>query len=288
VDARVSHPKLCVATVTYNDAVGLETTLRSLEPLFSAWPASNWEHVVVDGAASFTRTVLERLPPGWPLIHVEHPPRGVSDAFNRALAAATGTYVWFLNGGDALHDRAALSAILETLDQDASLDFVCGRAYLRRRGRALYPIAPNRTLLGNILGRSWMYHQAVVYRRSSLDRIGPFSTAYQVAGDYDYHVRCYVAGLRGRFTKDVLVDYDMTGGSNDIVKVFAELKLIQRSHRASMPRWVGWANEIIRSVEYVRILLLRRLAATGAGALLRPLWAKVNRWFRERCSSTGI
>jgi hypothetical protein len=216
------------------------------------------------------------------LVHVEQPPGGVPHAFNQALAVATGLYVWFLNGGDGLRDPAALARMIEALDQDRSAHFICSAAYLRRDGRPLYPMAPRRTLLGNILGRSWMCHQAVVYRRSSLARIGPFSTAYRVAGDYDFHIRCYIAGLRGRFTTDPLVDYDMEGGSNDVATVFREFKQAQRAHRDRLPAWVTWANEIVRTIEYARMLAMRILAATRLGAQLRPFWAMLNRWLRTK------
>ena len=237
---------------------------------------------MVDGGPAVGRPVLETLPAGWPLVHLERPPLGVADAFNQALAAARGTYVWFLNGGDALREPAALSRMLALLDDDPALDLVCGGAYLYRNGRALYPMGPRPTLLANLVGRSWMCQQAVIYRRASLERVGTFSTAYRATGDYDFHIRCYVTGLRGRFTTELLVDYDMGGGSNDIVPVFAELKRIQRSHRKALPLWVNGLNEVVRTFEHARILTLRGLAATPIGGRLRPVWARLNRWVRPR------
>jgi glycosyltransferase involved in cell wall biosynthesis len=275
-------PRLSVVTITYNDAAGLHLTVESLKPLFSVRPAPDWEHVVVDGSPPLSGPILNGLPAGWPLVYMERAPRGVPHAFNQAVAVARGAYVWFLNGGDSLRDPAVLSRMVGVLDDDDSADFICGGAYLCRNGVALYPTAPRHTLLGNILGRSWIYHQAVVYRRTSLARIGSFSTAYRTSADYDYHVRCFVAGLRGRFTADVLVNYDMGGGSNDVAMVFSELKHIQRSHRGELRPWVNWANEIVRTVEYVRILTLRKLSATPLGASLRVVWAKLNRSLRKR------
>ena len=274
--------RLSVVTITYNDVAGLRLTVDSLRSLFGVWPASEWEHVVVDGSPALSRHLLDDLPPGWPLVHLEQSPGGVPRAFNQALAVADGPYIWFLNGGDALRDPAALSRMLGVLDRDRAADFVCGGVYLRRDGLALYPAVPRHTLLGNLLGRSWIYHQGVVYRRASLRRVGPFSTAYRAAGDYDFHLRCYVAGLRGRFTDDVLAYYDMGGGSNDVVTVFREFKEIQRSHRGELPPWANWANEIVRTAEYTRILALRKFSATRLGATLRPSWARLNRWLRRR------
>lgn len=270
-----------MVTITYNDPAGLAFTLESLRPLSRTWSALEWEHVVVDGSPAVSCPVLDGLPAGWPLVNVEELPGGVPQAFNQGLAVARGTFIWFLNGGDGLHNLAALARMLELLEHDLTADFVCGGAYLTRHGVLLYPTVPRRTLLGNILGRSWLYHQAVLYRRASLDRVGSFSTAYGTAGDYDYHVRCYVAGLRGRFTGDMLVDYDMGGVSSDVGTVFEQLKEIQRSHRAELPGWVNWANEIVRNAEHARIVAMRTLSATRLGASLRPAWTTLNRWLRE-------
>ena len=271
------RPRLSVVTISYKDPGGLDVTLRSLEPLFRAWAASEWEHIVVDSSPSLNRPVLAKLPRAWPLIHVEQPPQGVFAAFNRALGLAQGAYLWFLNGGDSLYDLRVLPKVLRVLDQDPATDLVCAGAYLTRSGTALYPTSPSRTFLRNLLGRSWMYHQAVVYRRASIMRVGPYSPSYTLAGDYDFHLRCYLAGLRGRFLADILSAYDMTGGSTDVVRVFQEIREIHRSHMAHLPSWVNWANEVVRTVEYRRIRLLRRLSQTKPGARLRPLWWKLKR-----------
>lgn len=276
----VASPKLSVVTITLDDVPGLRFSLDSLMPLFAAWPQSDWEHVIVDGAPERSRPLLDRLPAAWPLVHVTETPDGVPRAFNRGLEVATGVYAWFLNGGDGLRDRAALERMLAILERDPTVDLVCAGAYLSRSGVGLYPTAPWRSLAGNLLGRNWMYHQAVIYRRASLRGIGPFSSDYRVAGDYDLHLRGYAAGLRARFITEAVVDYDMSGGSNDVGAAFREFKRIQRSHRHALPAWMNGLNEIVRPLEYARVLILRTLSSTGLGIRLRPLWASANRWLR--------
>jgi GT2 family glycosyltransferase len=126
-----------------------------------------------------------------------------------------------------------------------------------------------------------MCHQATIYRRQALERVGPYPVAFDVAGDYEFHLRCYLAGLRARFVADVIVDYDVEGKSCDVVATFRQLKAIQRAHAGALPRWVRWANEVIRAIEYGRIVGLRRLSATPVGAALRPAWVRLNRRVRE-------
>jgi hypothetical protein len=74
-----------------------------------------------------------------------------------------------------------------------------------------------------------------------------------------------------------MVNYDMGGGSNNIIAAFAEFKHIHHAQRAALPMWVVGANEVVRTVEYGRIRTLRMLAATRFGRRLRPAWAKFRR-----------
>lgn len=271
-------PSLSVVTVTTDDTQGLRYTLASLAPLAQTWDASEWEHVVVDGSPTLNAPLLAAVPAGWPLVHVPQTPRGVPHAFNAALAVARGRYLWFLNGGDGLRSLAALQRALGVLEQVPAIDFVGGGAYLRRDGRDLYPVLPWPSLVANVLGRSWMYHQTVIYRRTSVAALGEYS-GYRVASDYDYHVRAYASGLRWRRVPDVLVDYDMTGGSSDPAVAFEELRRIHRANRPRLPAWVNRGNEVIRTLEYFRISAFRGLSATRLGARLRPLWWGLRRLF---------
>jgi hypothetical protein len=269
-----------VVTITYNDPTGLWLTVSSLEPLARAWAPSEWEHLVIDASPDLNRPVLGRLTPGWPLVHVIQAPKGIYEAFNQALVLAHGAYVWFLNGGDGLRRFDTLQALLRMLDADPGLDLVGAGAYLRRAGEPLYPVYPWRSLIANLVGRSWIYHQAMIYRRASLARVGPYATTYRSTGDYELNMRCYIAGLRGRFIGEALVDYDTTGGSSDVSLVFRELKASQQAHRSALPWWVRHANELARPAEHARTRALRWLASTRPGRALRPVWVRLNRGAR--------
>jgi hypothetical protein len=143
-----------------------------------------------------------------------------------------------------------------------------------------------RSLLANLVGRSWMYHQAIIYRRAALARVGSYDTRYRSTSDYDYHVRSYLHGWRAGFAKSVLVEYDMTGGSNDVTATFGELAKIHRAHRGALPPLISAANEIVRRLEHARIRAQRNLSATKLGAFVRPIWVAVNRRLRDRPPST--
>jgi glycosyltransferase involved in cell wall biosynthesis len=278
----VSEPTLSIVTITCRDPCGLRLTLDSLRSLVLGAAPGALEHVVVDGSPDVNAALLAALPASWPLIHLAQPPAGIYPAFNLALSRARGRYVWFLNGGDGLCDGGALAKALAALESAPELDLVAGGALRTRRGRPLYPTRPRRSFVLNLLGRNWICHQATIYRRRVFDTVGPYALAFDATGDYEHHLRCYLAGLRAAFAGDLIATYDVEGGSNDVVAVFRQVKAIQRLHGAALPGWVRGANEIIRPLEYWRIRGLRRLARTRLGSVARRIWVRVHRWARAR------
>lgn len=138
-----------------------------------------WELVVLDNGAS-----IADLVPADPRIVYRHAQAsGPADAFNQALALATGDVVMPLGDDDWL-DPTAVGAILANIGdarwgyaqtafyRDERLAFYCGGAWDFMRLRT-----------GFYLGG------AVFWRRSLTDRIGGFDPAYDHAADWDLYLR---------------------------------------------------------------------------------------------------
>ena len=88
-----------VITVSFNDARGLERTLRSLSRLAH----KPREVIVVDGGSPpATLAELPRWGEGLALTLVSEPDRGIYDAMNKGLVHARGRLLHYLNGGDTV------------------------------------------------------------------------------------------------------------------------------------------------------------------------------------------
>src|ERR1700742_3648923 len=93
-----STPLVSIITVTFNALESLPDVLESIFPLKEV----DVEVIVVDGSSS-DGTVL------WLQHHdadidlwISEPDRGISDAMNKAIARARGTWLLHLNAGDRL------------------------------------------------------------------------------------------------------------------------------------------------------------------------------------------
>jgi glycosyltransferase involved in cell wall biosynthesis len=271
---------LTVITITYRDPNGLKKTCDSLRPILSA--GLDWEHVIVDGSPAENRSVLQTLPPSWPLKHVEDHPRGIYAAMNTGIQTAQGRLVWLLNGGDALKDASLLMRLLGSFEKNTDLDLVCAGVDLYRDGVYLYPRPPGKTFLRSILGANGLCQQGLIYKRLFLNEVGPFSESYKTAADYEYHFRCYSKGVRVLCIRESLVNYDVSGAS---AQVESALKEIWRVHQAIWKSDLPFALKICdifgALLEDLRVKTVKWIARSPLAPRLRGIWI---RWHRSRNS----
>lgn len=173
-------PLLSIITVTKDDPAGLGRTVASAAHLREAGA----EHIVIDG--TFRADGLDAPNQATTLVRLyRRPPQGVADAFNAGIALATGTWLWFLNGGDIVHpdlDARHLIDVLSLARAHVVIGTLCyeGSGVPIRHpatGRRWPPLAP------------WIPHPATVVRRDLFARFGLFDTRYQIAMDYEWWLR---------------------------------------------------------------------------------------------------
>ena len=93
-------PLITIATVTYNAETTLGRTLRSV----AEQDYQRIEHLIIDGCSKdHTLSLVQRYVEENQARHnirlVCEPDTGIYDAMNKALQAATGDYIVFLNAG---------------------------------------------------------------------------------------------------------------------------------------------------------------------------------------------
>lgn len=107
-----------IVTITYNAADVLQRTLDSV----AMQTYSAIEHIIVDGASTDSTVAMARRYAEATAMHhagrtvriVSEPDSGLYDAMNKGLAMARGTYVCFLNAGDALSQAGTLQLLART------------------------------------------------------------------------------------------------------------------------------------------------------------------------------
>ncbi|WP_448207506.1 glycosyltransferase family 2 protein [Azospirillum sp. sgz302134] len=180
------------------------------------------EHIVVDGGSTDgTLEVLARYPH---LRVLTDPDSGLYDAINRGLAIARGPIIGHLNSDDLLLP-GALDAVVRALAGEPDADAACGGALVTaldsnggERTLCAYDDPAMKRLRPFDLCRGVPMINARFFRRSLYDRVGVYDAAYRYAGDRDFLLRAWTAGLKTVSMPERVYAYRQHAGSLTIVE----------------------------------------------------------------------
>jgi glycosyltransferase involved in cell wall biosynthesis len=181
---------LSIVTASLNAAATIERTLASVTLQQANFGV---EHICVDGGSSdATRSIIDRWACRNPrIVRIYGPDKGIYDAMNKGLSAASGEYVLFLNADDFLvrPDSLALALTGCTVSGTDNPDLIVGDAVMGEPGRmGLWRHRRVPRLLGRVRGFG-MYpvHQAQFSKRHLLEAVGGFDAELRLAADINQY-----------------------------------------------------------------------------------------------------
>jgi glycosyltransferase involved in cell wall biosynthesis len=177
---------------------------------------SDVEHILVDGASTDGTVEIDERHRDTLAKDISEPDRGIYDAMNKGVHAASGDVIGFLNADDVYAHEDVLAVVAETMERN-HLDALFGDvgffhsgdpSRLARRYSSAH-FRPERIAWG------WMpAHPALFLRNEVFQKAGPFRTNYRIAGDFEFVARAFGKhSLRYRHLPQVLVKMRMGGVS---------------------------------------------------------------------------
>lgn len=166
------------------------------------------ETIVVDGGSTDrTLSILDGFRGRINLIK-DASDRGVYDAMNKGVRAATGDWVYFLGADDSL---ASVDILERIFSRDlAAVDVVYGDVFMQRsrtRYAGRFDIYK--------LSKKNICHQAIFYRRRLFSVVGMFDLDYPLWADYEMNLRIFgTPDLRHRYLDVVVANYSEGGRSS--------------------------------------------------------------------------
>lgn len=172
--------KITVVTVCFNAAKELEETMLSV--LGQDYP--DVEYIVIDGGSTdgtvdIIRKYADRL-----AYWVSEPDKGIYDAMNKGIAAATGDYINFMNAGDRFADSSVISNLAKNISGTPGIvygDYYYARPY----GLELCKPLPVAKMWQRII----TCHQAMFFANKGSEIY--YNLKYKLAGDFDLCTRIY-------------------------------------------------------------------------------------------------
>ncbi|GAA4333914.1 glycosyltransferase family 2 protein [Mucilaginibacter gynuensis] len=177
------NPVLSVITIVYNNARDIERTMLSV--LNQSY--TNIEYIVVDGASTDGTLEIVKQYGNRIAKLISEKDKGIYDAMNKGLAAATGDYVLFMNSGDEIYSPETVAHIFAS-EPDADIYYGEtemindeGQSLGRRRHKA-----PEQFTFRSFKYGMSISHQAIYIKRNLLE---PYDMQYQLSSDIDWILR---------------------------------------------------------------------------------------------------
>lgn len=193
------HVKISMITPAFNSAKTIERTIKSV--LGQNYP--QLEYIIIDGASTDgTMEVVRRYESSISCI-VSEPDHGISEAFNKGIARATGDLIGIINSDDYL-----LPGALEKVDEafDGQADIYQGNILMQNLGTGSefrevpsqrFPVMPFFCHVA---------HQGMFVTREAYQRLGGYDEKVRWPMDLDFLMRAYRMGARFRhIDQDVAV-----------------------------------------------------------------------------------
>lgn len=240
---------LSIITATKDNLDGVAATIASTKKLRSR---SGVRQIVVDSSSETVAAKVKELLAGEEnLDYVWQTPSGIASAFNLGISHSSADWLWFLNGGDAVHPDLVESLLVQILKSTQAGIVIFELEYMQTRLRVGHP--PLWALWPPLYG-NWVPHPATLISAKLFEQFGVFDTSYKIAMDADWWMRVFSENVVVDMSSIPIVLYDQYGVSSiNHVDTGKEAARIFSSNFRRLARM--WLN---RGVRLFRAYFLKR------------------------------
>lgn len=169
---------ISIITVNYNDKLGLERTLKSVQEQ----TYTNFEHIIIDGGSTDgSKELIEANKTNFSY-WVSEPDNGIYNAMNKGVKAAKGEYLYFLNSGDHFED---LNALDKAQAQLGNHDVVYFNISVVGEANSYIKTCP-KELSFMFLHNDLPAHQATFIRKDLFDKYGYYDENLKIVADWKF------------------------------------------------------------------------------------------------------
>lgn len=234
--------KVSIITATYNSAATIADTLQSLD----VQTYQNIEYIIIDGASKDNTMQFIKQHCSRVTTMVCEPDKGIYDALNKGIKAATGDIVGFLHSDDLFAYPNAVQDIVELFEKEqceavygdleyVSKDDVSNVVRLWKSGEYKQPM----------LTSGWMPpHPTFYMKRDLYEKYGVFNLDFKIAADYDSLLRyLWSNNVKMAYLPKVIMKMRVGGASNRSLQ-----NIIQKTKediKALKDNGVAWPKAVI-------------------------------------------
>lgn len=245
--------KVSIITVCYNSEQYLKSAIESV----LSQDYKNVEYIIVDGASKDGTLDIIKSYGNKITKVISEPDKGIYDAMNKGIKAATGDVVGILNSDDYFTDENSVSAITECFKQ-SELDAVYGDI------KFVNPDNLNKTVryYSGKHFKNWMYrfgmmppHATVYIKRNLFDKFGYYKPDFKVSADIELLMRYFVVNkIRTTYiAKDMVT---MRTGGVSTGSIAGKLQINKDTLKACKENDI-YSNHLFMFIKYILKLIYK-------------------------------
>lgn len=257
--------KISIITATFNSGATVRNTIESV----LRQTHQDWELIIKDGGSKdSTLEICRSYEPqcAGRMRIISSPDKGIYDAMNQGIEAATGDVVGLLNSDDFYTSDDVLAVISDAFEKDGKLDAVYGDIHYVNdenldkcvRYYSSEHFARSRMMYGYMPAHPSFYCWRAMYQNYGL-----FDTSFKVAADFEQLLRLiYIHNIKTQYLNKDCVTMRTGGASTSGMKA---RRTIMKEHLRAFKK-NGIRNNAFRlSLRYVDKLMEYFISAPKAG-----------------------
>ncbi len=203
-------PKLSIISINYNNAVGLERTIKSV----TSQEFKDFEYIIIDGASTDESVSIIKKNEAHISQWISEPDTGVYQAMNKGIEKSTGQYLLFLNSGDTLFSKTVLQDFTKQVDGTKGIYY--GNLLFVSDTSEEIVTYPSTLSFSHFLKRS-LPHPASLIRRELFNTVFLYNEDFKIVSDWEFFF-CAICKHNASYEYiDIVVsNFMMDGISNDI------------------------------------------------------------------------
>lgn len=247
--------RISIITATYNSSAHIADCVKSVNDQ----TYHDIEHIIIDGASKDNTLEIVNGIPNRVVKIISEPDKGIYDAMNKGIQAATGDVIGILNSDDFFTSNDVIQTVVESFKHN-DIDSLYGDVHF---------VSPDN------LSKSVRYYSSSVFKPSLFrfgfmpahpsfymkkecyDKYGLYALDYKIASDYDLLIRyLYKEKIKYKYLKKDFVTM-RTGGvstENFISRVTLNKEIVRACRKYGI-----YTNMLMLSLKYLyKIFELKR------------------------------
>ncbi|WP_276485269.1 glycosyltransferase family 2 protein [Paraflavitalea pollutisoli] len=256
-------PLVSIVTIVYNGEKYIEHTIKSV----LGQTYQHIEYIIVDGGSKDNTLSIVRKYEDKIAVVISEPDKGISDAFNKGIRAATGNIIGIINADDWYEP----DAVKNIVEQGSSYDVVFGNLQLWKEGKKDFMIKGNLLFLEKEMS---VNHPTVFVKSTCYQQFGTFDLSFRCAMDYDLMLRLKVNGCRFGYVDQVISNMRWEGFSDKRWMLGCRETLAIKNNYLPARKW---RNYLYFYKHVIAIALPKFVERIGLGAIVKAYRSRFSR-----------